>query len=222
MFRRRRESFDARLGALVPAAARLLEEVPQHALDSDDDHADEQLAVAHEGAHWLAVMASVLDREPLLVLEPEHRRGFVGWMSGVVDNFQLHTLLLERLPPVGDERPPIDPEVAAVARGEGPQKLDRAVEGGWNLYAWTAVARTGVLPDPDTEPDGTWIWGEGRPEEIPLFEARRALLLGPASYVRTWNADRTFPDLAASIEVERELAPEEIDELIGPMAVQAA
>jgi len=48
-------------------------------------------------AHWLEGLAMVLDDEPLVVLDPASGRGYRLTMSGVGDNFQLHTLLADRL-----------------------------------------------------------------------------------------------------------------------------
>ncbi|WP_089105747.1 hypothetical protein [Streptomyces hyaluromycini] len=53
-----------------------------------------------QNAAWVRDLAAVLDDEPLVVLNPRARRGYALTMSGVGDNFQLHTLLADRL--VGD------------------------------------------------------------------------------------------------------------------------
>lgn len=44
-------------------------------------------------AHWLPGLAQVLDDEPVVVIDNASGRGFRLTMSGVGDNFQLHTLL---------------------------------------------------------------------------------------------------------------------------------
>jgi len=51
-------------------------------------------------AAWVGQLAAVLDDEPLLVLDPRTRRGYALTMGGIGDNFQLHTLLADRL--IGD------------------------------------------------------------------------------------------------------------------------
>ena len=47
------------------------------------------------GSHrsFLATMLQILDDEPLLVLHVEQKKGFGVRISGIADNFQLHTLL---------------------------------------------------------------------------------------------------------------------------------
>jgi hypothetical protein len=52
-------------------------------------------------AHWLYGLLLVLDDEPLTVLHRPTGRGFRTVISGIGDNFQLHTLLAARL--TGDE-----------------------------------------------------------------------------------------------------------------------
>jgi hypothetical protein len=51
-------------------------------------------------AHWLPGLAQVLDDEPVVVIDHATGRGFRLTMSGVGDNFQLHTLLADLL--IGD------------------------------------------------------------------------------------------------------------------------
>jgi hypothetical protein len=52
----------------------------------------------HEAGHWLRRMLSVLDDEPILVIEPQTRRGMLARMLGVVENFQLNVLLMDTFP----------------------------------------------------------------------------------------------------------------------------
>ncbi len=48
-------------------------------------------------ADWVHGLTLVLDDEPLIVLDPDSGRGFQLTMSGIGDNYQLHTLLANRL-----------------------------------------------------------------------------------------------------------------------------
>lgn len=57
-------------------------------------------------------------------------------MSGIADNFQLHTLLMDAFPRGRLRGRRIPARVAANARGEGPQALDDTVEGAWNLCTY--------------------------------------------------------------------------------------
>jgi hypothetical protein len=179
------------------------------------------IAQFHEGGHWLALILSVLDNEPVLVIEPETQSGIRGRISGVVDNFQLNVLLMDAFPRSGMlSRRRVPKRVAEVARGEGPQQTDDTVTGVWNLYSWTAIDEGLKLPDPkDHSPRDTWIWNEGMPADIPTFEGQRVILLGPASYARTWQSQRMFDQLPASLEIEAELSKSEVTDWLQRMAV---
>lgn len=166
----------------------------------------------HEAGYWLWFMLSVLDQEPLLAIEPSTGLGMAGSMSGIVDNFQLHVLLMEAFPQRGFwRRRRVSRRVGDVARGVGPQETSDSVIGKWNMYTWQAIQHDLMLPDVRTSnlPEH-WIWGEGRPSDIPVFEGRRVVLLGPSSYVRFWPSARIFSHLKARIDTTHLLSRDEV------------
>jgi hypothetical protein len=169
------------------------------------------LAEHHEAGHWLRLMLSVLDDEPVVVIEPATSRGVLGYISGVVDNFQLNTLLMDVFPRTGlFSRRRVSQRVADVARGNGPQQTDDTVTSVWNLYAWDGVQSDLSLPDPkDHASSKFWIWNEGTPEDIPVFEGRRAILLGAPSYPRSWRSQRIFENLRADLKCDQLLTKDE-------------
>lgn len=173
-----------------------------------------------EAGHWLQLILSVLEDEPFLALEPATQRGIVGQFSGVVENFQLNVLLMDVFPKSGFfSRRRVSKRAAGNARGQGPQSADESVKGVWNLYTWQALTAEMSLPvSHDRDATRHWIWNEGIPEDIPVFEGHRVVLLGPASYVRSWKAQRMFDALAADLCVERELEPQEVREWLQRMA----
>jgi hypothetical protein len=182
-----------------------------------------ELAEFHEAGHWLRLMLGVLDDEPILVIEPSTSRGMLGRISGVVDNFQLNVLIMDTFPAgPGDVAPQrVDALVADVARGTGPQQTEDTVTGEWNLYNWQAIQSNYELPDPnDYSASQHWIWNEGSPEDIAVFEGRRVVLLGPASYARSWQAQRMFSDLPAAFEVERTLDEDEVRQWLERMIAE--
>jgi len=159
----------------------------------------------HEAAGWLLAMLTVLHDEPYVAIEPASGTGITGRMSGIVENFQLNTLLMDVFP--GDERR-VSEAAAAVARGEGPQRVEETVSGAWNLFSYRALQPGGELPDPsDLAFRDTWIWNEGMPADIPVLDGHRVILLGPAPYARTWPAQRMFLKLPARMTAGG-LAPE--------------
>jgi hypothetical protein len=136
----------------------------------------------------LRKLVAVLDRAEVIVLHPSFQRGYRVRISGIGDNFQLHTLLADAL--IGDpdqgwlpgQRP--DRRVAAAAK-DGPFPLPGSPRGdvpiavgAFNLWNWQGLQPDGTLP---TGRNGTehWTWNEGVPADITLFEGQRVLLLGP-------------------------------------------
>lgn len=162
----------------------------------------------HVGAHWFNVMFSVFDDEPFIAIERDRMVGVIGKMSGVVDNFQLHILLTDVFPS-GWFNTANPREVIQNAKGFGEQCLGIGAKGVWNMYDWTAVQSDLNLPNGHGN-TGCWIWGEGKPEDIPVFEGYRVIILGEPLYQRGWNAQRMFSNLPAELKVEQKLSRHEV------------
>lgn len=160
----------------------------------------EALEGVHEAAGWVRAMLSVVHNEPFVAIEPATRTGIAGRMSGIVENFQLNVLLMDAFP--GDEQR-VSAAAVTVARGEGPQQAEEEVTGAWNLYTYSALQPGAALPDPsDHAFSETWIWNEGMPADIPTLDEHRVILLGPAPYPRSWQAQRMFLKLPARLEAQ--------------------
>lgn len=167
----------------------------------------------HQGSvAFLKQMLQVLDEEELLVLYPGLRRGYRIRISGIADNFQLHTLLAGEL--IGD-RPgllpgkPLHPLTIAAAKNKPVLPRTPSAEGRFNLWTWQGLPCLQTNGKTTNELDGTehWIWNEGVPADIPPFEGLRIILLGPPPYPRTWNPDRIFNGMTAELTV-LEILPE--------------
>lgn len=158
------------------------------------------LADASGGAHWLWNLCLVPLREPLVFVDLPSLRVFDLEMDGVASNFELHSLLDAALAgPLGHPRPPA--EVLDCLAGRGEQTRDVGSVGRWNLYSWR-VAR---LAEGGTDgPSAHWVWGEGRPADIPRFDALRVVLGGAPSYSRSWTTQRSYGALAPRITLVRE------------------
>ncbi|MFD0397200.1 hypothetical protein ACFVHI_03865 [Kitasatospora sp. NPDC127121] len=142
----------------------------------------------------LAHLALVLDDEPLLVLDRPTGTGYLLRMDGLGDTFQLHTLLAEVLIGGGHlpgTRP--DPEVVALARTALPDDRRVVATGAFNLVA----------------PDGSWLWNEGTPSDIPVVDGVRTLVLDPPPYERSWSAGRLLQEVPGDLRLERVLPPAE-------------
>ncbi len=179
------------------------------------------IAHYHCGAHWLDRILSVLFDEPILVIEPSTQLGFQGKMSGIGDNFQLHTLLMDVFPhkQPWNIRRRVERQAVEIALGKGSQSDDKAIVGAWNLYNWQAVGADVKLPDAnDRSSSQYWIWGEGCPEDIPVFSGFRTILLGAPSYNRSFGSHRAFASLPAQITCDRLLTREEVGAWLTMMA----
>lgn len=154
------------------------------------------LGQEHEGAHWIGIILAVLHDEPFVAIEPDTQSGIVGRMSGVVENFQLHTLLMDAFPGKASR---LSPSAAAIAQGRGPQTSAETIIGAWNLYTFRALSGGRLPAADDTDATDVWIWNEGTPSDIPLLDNHRVVLLGPPGYQRSWAAQRTFPNLPAAL-----------------------
>ncbi len=176
---------------------------------------------------FLRKLLLVLDDEEMVVLHPQLRRGYRIQISGIGDNFQLHTLLADAL--IGDptqgwlpgKRP--DARVAALAKDApfAPEEMWDlpSVEGTFNLVNWHGLQPDETLPE-GIQPDATkhWIWNEGIPADIAPFEGQRVILLGPPPYNRFWNAGRIFPGMKADLRVLEILSPETVQQWLRRIA----
>ncbi len=166
--------------------------------------------VQNSAIECIRKLIQILEKEELIVLHPALRRGYRVRISGLGDNFQLHTLLADAL--IGDaaqgwlpgERP--DPVVVAAAKdGPCPQTVEEnrsfpIARGVFNLWNWQGLQSDGTLPTGNTQ-SRYWIWNEGTPADIAIFEGTRVVLLGPQPYNRTWSAGRYFPFIPGQLEV---------------------
>jgi hypothetical protein len=172
-------------------------------------------------------LLQILENEELIVLHPALRRGYRVRMSGIGDNFQLHTLLTDALiddPTQGwlpGERP--DPIVAAAAKdGPCPHTVEEnrnfpIARGVFNLWNWQGLQPDGTLPTGNTH-SRYWIWNEGTPADIAAFEGTRIVLLGPPPYARTWSAGRYFPAIPGQLEVVEILTQDRTEDWLTRLA----
>jgi hypothetical protein len=159
-----------------------------------------------EGADWIALVLGVLHEEPFVAIDVAARTGITGRMSGIVDNFQLHTLLMDAFPETQ-----VSEAAVRVARGEGEQQIAENVTGAWNLWIAAALSDRGELPPKEAIQEfmDLLIWNEGTPADIPPLDGHRVILLGEPSYERFWDASRAFPHLPATLDA-RPLSEDEV------------
>ncbi|WP_427886145.1 hypothetical protein ACQHIV_26545 [Kribbella sp. GL6] len=158
-------------------------------------------------APWLLGLLRVLDDEPLIVVHRESGQVFRATMTGVADNFQLHTLLAAKLLGPSPRRGLFARRrsTSAYLPGEAPTAaMIAAADGSGELMPPGGVVGRFNLVDAN----GAWIWNEGRPDEIPVVRGARVVVLDPPAYERSWNTGRVYPLMTATMDVEPVSEPE--------------
>lgn len=146
-------------------------------------------------AHWLRGLCLVRDDEPLIVLDPSTDRGFLLTMSGVGDNYQLHTLLADRLMGPGrgdllDAQPPEPAWVRAATTGStGPFDLSTPITRRLRLF----------------DGHGDYVYPEGRPADIEPLDGVRVLVLHPPNGTYGWNNGRAYVGMVPTLTLDREI-----------------
>ena len=171
-----------------------------------------RLAASHGSLETIEIMLLMPESEELLVLRPGMKRGYRVRISGILDNFQLHTLLADALignPAEGwlpGSKP--DPRVVTVAKGGLPPKDLPVAYGAFKLVNWE-----GLKPGFSVSDDPEYIiWNEGTIKDIHTLEDQRVVLLAPPPYTNTWTVNNKIPGLAASLDVLEILEPFVVDE----------
>jgi hypothetical protein len=180
--------------------------------------------VAGSYRSFLATMLRVLDDESLLVLHVAQRKGFDVRISGISDNFQLHTLLAGAVVGspaegfVSGEAPSLQ-AVTECRDATCDEQGGQPVTGAFNLCNWPALQPDGSLPEGQgSDASKHWIWNEGCPAEILPFEGRRVVLLGTPPYSRHWRAGRQFSGMPGELTVERVLDAAMVEDWLNRLA----
>ncbi|MCF2531814.1 hypothetical protein [Yinghuangia soli] len=151
----------------------------------------------------LRYLLKMFDAEPLVVVHRPTGTAYRMRMSRIGDNFQLHTLLAHLL--VGGGHVPGEaPPAAVVAAMRDAPLADPPPQatGSFNLAA----------------ADGSWIWNEGCPADIPVVDGERLLILDPPPYGRAWQATRFYPQIAGDLVLEKVLDRAEADAYLAKAA----
>ena len=70
--------------------------------------------------------------------------------------------------------------------------------------------KPGCLVQAPTPASDHFIGNEGVPADIPLFDEVRVVLVGEASYQRSWNGGRIFQGMHGEFEIEEKLDTETV------------
>jgi hypothetical protein len=158
----------------------------------------QKLADTVPRAHWLPGLALVLDDEPLVAIDQATGRGYRLTMSGLGDNYQLHTLLADRV--IGDPS-------TGLLTGERP------------LLSWVAAATTAPPQMPAEnlirrrfrlfDATGTYVSPEGRPADIAVVDGVRLVVLHPPRGNYMWMSGRVYEAMVPTLTLDHILDPDE-------------
>lgn len=187
------------------------------------DKLGEKVAIAEQysqGCYWLNLLFKTLFEAQVIIIDLDTHKGIAGKTNGITDNYQLQYLLMG-LPQLNAE-PSISNADLAVANGSGNQVEDRDIKNKWDLYNleligqqnWQELIKTNDFHNDESNSGYTRIQGENIPGNITIHEGHRVILLAKTSTERYSKVQRTFKNLKASIEVDRELSLQEIDRWI--------
>jgi hypothetical protein len=201
----------------------------------EESRRNRRLLVAAEPLHQLVEPASflnyamrVLDDEPLLVIHPETRRGFRFVMNDIATNLELYVLVLDKI--VGDPQKgllkaarPNPRAVAVLTNPDAAPKKTPEVDIPFHTYGWTGLLRDGTLPDSTKDREVQhWVWTEGVPLDIPVFDGERVVLLTKPVMKRTEEVEPLFTALSPRVKLVSKLSATEVDRLLAKMASAAA
>lgn len=164
---------------------------------------------------FLGKMLLTLDDEPLVVVHGATRRAWRFRMSGIADNFQLHTLIRVALAGEGPDRIPGAAPSGDVAASAGTGSISGATASSdWQLACWTGLRADGGVGESEH-----WIWNEGVPADIEALDGQRIVLVGTPSIHRSWNAPRVFSGMPGILEAKGQLSQAEADQLLQAIRV---
>jgi len=192
-------------------------------------------------AYYLAETLGMIDDERLLILDTTRRLGFRVHLTAIRNNFHLFTLLQDALlahPTAKDwPGPRTRPLVIALARSErmvpdiSPNEWAADPQGENDTAIWTYHTCFGLKPDGtlmtmrEGGPIPHWVWGEGKPTEIPEIEGERVVLIGPLEVPRSWSLGffaPLHPALRSEVRVTAVLDGAEYDDWMQRLVKKAA
>ena len=176
---------------------------------------------AHPSAKELAALLAVPDDETILVLHPAGRTGVRVHVRGVVDVFQVHILLADAAHGAfGCPRPPSRfVAVCSAADPIIPAGVPMIAEVRFQMFKPSAIQPDGSVP-PGFRGSDHWLWGKDPLAAIPRIDGERVVLLGEPAFRQTWEVERRFPGLAASVKVLQVLSAYAVAEQLGRLAGQ--
>jgi len=172
-------------------------------------------------AYFIGELLQAADGVELLVLVPEQRKGFVVELVAVRNAAHMFALLEDAL--VGDpaagllEGPKVDPEIAAIARGEIMMEAERIFTIGWHYEYWFGMHPTAGAAITGLHPAiAAMIGVEAAVKDLPTPLDQPVILMKRRLVgSRTCEASGLFSPLhnalRSATQIRRTLTPDEVD-----------
>lgn len=193
---------------------------------------DAALLGQHGGyAYFIGELLHAADGIELLVLAPEQRKGFVVELVAVRNAAHLFALLEDTL--VGDpgagllEGPKVDPEIAAIARGEIMIEAERIFTIGWHYEHWFGMHPTAGATITGLHPViAAMIGVEASVAHLPTPIEQPVMLMKKRLVgTRTCEASAFFSPLhnalRSATHIRKTLTPDEVDAVLARLAAEA-
>jgi hypothetical protein len=182
-------------------------------------------------SYFIGELLHTADGSELLVLAPEQRKGFVVELEAVRNAAHLFALLEDVL--VGDpdtgllEGPRVDPEIAAIARGERAMEAERTFSVGWHYEYWF-----GVQPEAGARLTGlhpliaAMIGVEATVDDLPTVKGQAVVLMKRGLLgSRTCEVSGFFAPLhdalRSAVHLRRRLSGAEVEGWLRDLAAEA-
>lgn len=179
-----------------------------------------------EEVTFLSQIIRLIDDVPLLVIHPESRRGFRLAMNDCATNVEMYVLAMDAI--VGDPAKGFIKGPRPGARAlkvlhdpdHAPEKTPE-VKVPWHTVAWIGLGPDGALPASVPDEHQNWVWLEGVPAEIPLFEGERVVLFTKPLMARTVEVEPAFEALYPRMKLKSKVSAPEVDRLLAKMGKAA-
>lgn len=175
---------------------------------------------------FLSQVMKVLDDEKLLVLHPASKRGFRAVIRDICSNVELFVLFTDKM--VGDPKkgfiPGKSPDPRAVAvlqRPDEAQKKQPRITTTFEMASYLAVEPDGSLAPDFEDAAEWWVWYEGVPAEIPVFEGHRVIILTDPIMKREHEVQSAFDPLHPAVEITGKVSADEVGALLVRMGKAA-
>ena len=194
---------------------------------------DDAAALGTHGgyAYFVGELLRSADGVPMLVLAPEQRKGFLLELVAVRNAAHLFALLEDAL--VGDpaagllEGVKLDPEIAAIARGEQMMEEEKIFSIGWHYEYWFGVNPEAAARITGLHPlIGAMIGVEAQLKHLPIVRRQAVILMKPRLVgSRTCKVSDFFAPLhdalRSGVLIHHELLPEEVDTTLAELRADA-